>query len=251
MHAQPALPNGVFETFRLWNGEPVAWHLHRERLLGGAALLGATLPDSLFDAAFREIAYKWEALGQPEHARARLKVRCVPAIAVALEVTPLHHSLLQAPSETLNIGLIETDHLLETPYCWYKTLERTAYNAAQAWAEANGFDDALLLHNGYVADSARSNVIIVNQHEQAIVPPPESRRLPGTALKRVIAGLNTLGYSVTETPITVAELQQARIVLLTNAIRGVEHVRTVGTTELRYTASDAEWVNAVRVASFA
>jgi branched-subunit amino acid aminotransferase/4-amino-4-deoxychorismate lyase len=251
MNTQPSLPAGVFESFRLWMGKPVAWHLHQQRMLAGAHLLNTELPERLFSSALREVDYKWAQLGQPEHARARVKVRCVPSVAVAVAVEALTYSLLEDSPERLHVGLHQpATPLLPSPLCWHKTLARAAYDEATAWGQAHGLDDVLLVANGVVADSTRSNVIFLLPDGRLVTPAPNSGRLAGTALARVREALHQLGHVVYEEPVPVPVALNANAVLLTNAVRGLQWAQQLEGRSIPLSEDRRAWLQQVRAAAF-
>ncbi|MFC5992871.1 aminotransferase class IV [Pseudonocardia hispaniensis] len=89
---------------------------------------------------------------------------------------------------------------------------------------------------GLLLESTRSNVAVVRDGIVA-TPPLDGRILPGTARQAMLAALEAKGARHEVRAVHLAELGAAEGVLLTNAIRGVQWVRSVEGVA-RFTAPD-------------
>jgi branched-chain amino acid aminotransferase len=102
-------------------------------------------------------------------------------------------------------------------------------NSALAKIEAKevGFDEALMLdYRGVVSEGTGENIFIVRDDE-ILTPPLYSSVLPGITRKTVIKLATDLGYKVTESEITLADVYMADEVFLTGTAAEITPVINV------------------------
>ncbi|MCO5233710.1 MAG: aminotransferase class IV [Chitinophagales bacterium] len=108
----------------------------------------------------------------------------------------------------------------EKRYPWNaKILDRTFYFQASNWASANGYDDAIILNEyGHVVETTIFNIYILKEN---IIYTPPLMDMPVKGVFRSWLMSNTV-FPLIEKPILVDELYDADIILLTNALRGIQ-----------------------------
>jgi branched-subunit amino acid aminotransferase/4-amino-4-deoxychorismate lyase len=76
--------------------------------------------------------------------------------------------------------------------------------------------------DGFVLESARANVFMVDSRSAVLTPPHDGRILPGITATRVVALARELGFEARAEPIDLARLTHASEVFVTGALGGVE-----------------------------
>jgi len=215
--------DGLFETIRLYSGEPFRWEQHMARLRQGADFLGLRLPfpaDVLLAAA-RELVVRnslpesllrltiSRGVGvrgySPKGAdRPTLAMSLHPATASDPE-NPLHWRLI-----TSSLRVPAGDLLAN-----FKTCNKLPQVLARAEAESRGADEALLLNtNGEVAEAASSNVFWLDG-DTICTTPLDAGILAGVTRAFVIELCGELGWPVEARRIQPAELREVDAVFLT------------------------------------
>jgi branched-subunit amino acid aminotransferase/4-amino-4-deoxychorismate lyase len=223
---------GVFETLRVYGGQPFQWDRHMERLVLSAAELGFPVPPA--PSRLRHgLAQVLAAEGMSD-AVARVTVtRGVPGgrptrTGAWVEAEPLHARLWKGTrsGEAHLIFSKRTFH--PGPLARYKTTSRLAYSLAREEVRAAAADEALLCaEGGEVLEGAVSNVFAVTRG--TIATPPLSRGiLPGIVRAWVLATCETLGLTVREAVLQREALLEADEIFLTNSVQEVVPVSRIG-----------------------
>lgn len=233
------LADGVFETVRVYGGEPFRLGRHFARMGEGAALLGIPLPPqlealahgTLADARSRGLR---DAVLRVTVTRGPGGPGLVPHLAprterprptVVVSVSPL-------PSFTHHGGV--SAHIVagrrneHARISGVKTLAYAELVVAAAEARAAGADDALLLDTeGHVSTAASSNVFAW-LGETLVTPPPGCGILPGITRAAVLELAASLGIAAAERPLGRDELFAAREAFLTSSVREIAPLVRVG-----------------------
>ena len=201
-------PVTLLETMR-WEPGRGIWlrDRHMNRLRSSARYLGMTL---------REVAIAdlLEGLSGDEPLRVRLLV-CGDG-SVSIDTSPL------APG-SLVVGLAIDDRPIDrTDYLRYhKTTRREAYE--QATARHPAADDVVLVNErGEAVETTIAN-LVARMGDAWVTPPIESGCLPGTYREELIDR-----GTLSERPISVAELMAADEVAVVNSVRGWRTAKLVG-----------------------
>jgi branched-subunit amino acid aminotransferase/4-amino-4-deoxychorismate lyase len=188
--------DGLFETFRTWNGVAVTVEQHLDRLRASAREL--RLPVGSID-----VQPAIAAAGGGDHRVKVIVTRGGPTIVTV-------EALLDIPPE---LSAAVVDYPLPRRRAGHKTL---AY--LDSWIAkdlATPADEAIRLDaDGFVAEGAMSNVFIVDGGI-AYTPPLGTGVLPGITRARVIA------IGGRERRFSVDELRAAAEIFVTSAVRGV------------------------------
>jgi para-aminobenzoate synthetase/4-amino-4-deoxychorismate lyase len=200
---------GVFETLLIAAGRPLALPAHLARLAHSVNVLyGRALGPCLGDE-LREAARGLD--------RARLRVDVVPRVGdlqTQIKVTELARRRVPVRLRPTSLpgGL--------GPNKW---IDRRLLDAL-------GYSDAeplLCDLDGFVLESARASVFMVDARSTVLTPPPDGRILPGITATRVVALARQLGFAARAEPIDLARLTHASEVFVTGALGGVEPAQLV------------------------
>lgn len=226
---------GLFETLRVYGGQPFDWNRHLERLVLGAALLGFPVPsapgrlrhalaqvlahEGLSDAVARLTVTRGIAGGRPTRTGAWVEVTPLAgrrwagtrngAASVVISRRPFHPGALGA----------------------YKTTSRLAYDLATEEARMHGADETLLLGADQLYEGAVSSVFVMKNGEIR-TPPLALGILPGIVRRRVMEMGERIGLSIREAAIMRADLEQADEIFVTNSVQEVVPVARCAEREL-------------------
>lgn len=227
--------DGLFETMKIVNGKIGLEALHIERLMKGIALLkielpGLFTPEKLVSEALQlAVKNKATALG-----RVRLSVfrgngglyDAGRTLQYLIECWPLPESFLQLNQNGLEIGVFPDACKSIDPYSGLKTANFLPYTMASIFAKEQKLNDCLVLNTaGTIADSTIANLFIYTG-DRFLTPGPAQGAVGGVMRSYLINEMRASGYTVEEAPVTIAELEKAKEVFLTNAIHGIKWVRT-------------------------
>ena len=221
---------GVFETLVAYEGEPFAFALHHERLLGSARAYGLAVPaaDELL-AACRAVL----AANQP-CARARVRV------TVTGGETPMGTGLLggrptvlvaAAPAPAITgparMALVPWTRNERGALAGVKSTSYGENLIALAEARRRGADEALFLNNhGHVSEGAVSNIWFA-AGGRLHTPGLDSGCLAGVTRHLVLQCCAALGREVEQSPQPLDALLAADEVFLTSSLREVQAVAAI------------------------
>lgn len=227
---------GLFETMRSYGGKIFLLERHIQRLLDGAAVIGlgglpsaaglaqacdATLKaNDVLDARLRLAVSRGEAEsfsgggGQPT-----LMVTARPYV-------PPPPGAYQRGYRTLVSSL---RHCSRSPLAGLKSANYLLSVLAKREADAAGLDEALLLNErGAIAEGSISNVFFA-AGSRLVTPPLDSGILPGITRRAVLELGDSLGISVAEREVGLADIGQFGEAFLTNSL--MEIMPLVGVKE--------------------
>ena len=207
---------GLFETILVRESIPQNIGLHLDRLAHSAQALG--IPLTLSDAK-KMIAIACENCHIETEYRLRLDLDCAGQLSFQIApLLPLTHSvkifwardILPDPSHgTLYSGNFLLKH---------KVSNRNIYDQAWKIAEGlGGFDGIFINEQGFVTEGGRSSVFI-KSGENWLTPPVSAGLLPGV-MRSIV--LKDPQWNAHEANITIHDLQHAREIMLSNALRGL------------------------------
>jgi len=228
---------GVFETLLVVNGRPVAPERHLARLAASArALYGVGLPREL------DAQLAGAAVG---HALARLRIElvahgAVPATvsvgAVAIDPTAVRPTSEAALVSVAVVGGAGPHKLIDRS--WLGQID------ALAGPEVRPL---LVTRGGALLETTRANVLLLRGGELA-TPPLDGSILAGTVRAALLEHAARLGITASEVPLTLAELEQADIVLLSGSVKLLELARLNGgrrSAEVATRLGEALWEDLV------
>jgi branched-chain amino acid aminotransferase len=221
--------DGLFETVRVFDGQPFRWEQHLERFERGAQFLRIGLP--LPPAALRGFAGELIARNGLTDALLRL--------TLSRGVGRRGYSPRGAEQPSLNMSLHPAPLLdLENPPRWrlvtstlrlpagdplaqFKTCNKLPQILARAEADRAGADEALLLNtDGHVIESSSANLFWLADGAVCMAP-LTSGALPGVTRAVVLELCPALGLKVRQTSITPEGLLRAEGVFLSLSSVGI------------------------------
>lgn len=222
---------GLFETLRIYRGEPFDWERHMERLVLSAAELGFPVPPS--PARLREALGELLRAEGLEEAVARITVtRGVPGgrpvkTGAWIEAEPAAGRLWKGARDGQARAIFSKRPFHPGALGRYKTTSRIVYALAREEARASGADETLLWsESGEVLEGATSNLFVVAGGE-VLTPPVARGILPGIVRAWVLTACGRLGLRARETAIPRDTLGKADEVFLTNSVQEIVPVSVV------------------------
>ena len=222
---------GIFETLRVYRGEPFDWERHMERLVLSAAELGFPVPPS--PDRLREALGELLRAESLEEAVARITVtRGVPGgrpvkTGAWIEAEPAGGRLWRGARDGQARAILSKRPFHPGALGRYKTTSRIVYALAREEARAAGADETLLAsESGEVLEGATSNLFVVAGGE-VLTPPLARGILPGIVRAWVLSACGTLGLRAREAAIPRGALGEADEIFLTNSVQEVVPVSVV------------------------
>jgi branched-chain amino acid aminotransferase len=226
--------DGLFETIHIREGKLLFLADHLERLIQGMKILhlewGLGSFQQVIERHLDEIAGNNHKL----NARVRLTVfregdgyyqpnteKC----SWHLSVLPIPYNKTWPSDFVQSITIWKDQHKMSGSLSSLKTLNGLIYIQASIGAGRHGTDDALILNeHGRITESANSNIFLVKGNH-IITPNLSEGCLEGVMRKNVLKLLKNESIPVEEGQITIAELNNADEVFLTNVITGIRPVK--------------------------
>lgn len=202
----------LIETM-LWEKEFPFLALHLDRLEASS---------SYFDFAFdgEAVLSRLSGLSRifKDGTRQRVRLR----MSADGELT-LEHSELQNGPDFLRVRLSQQHTASGDVFLRHKTTQRALYERELAAARADGFDEVLFRNEkGEITEGAISN-LFVEREGKMMTPPLGCGVLPGIFRRHLLE----IRPDAKERVLTLADLESADAVFLTNSVRGLRRVKTL------------------------
>ncbi len=244
--------DGLFETLRLYHGRPFGWARHMARLRRGAQQLELALP--LDPVALRRWVDELVRENQMPNAVLRLTVsRGVGSRGDSPKgagpptlVMSLHPAPVLDPADPPCWRLMRSAFRLPAgdAFAATKHSSRLIQVLARAEAEANGFDDALLLNTGgEIAETTSSNLFWIGRGSVG-TPPLSSGALDGVTRGVVLELCAELRLPVEEKDLPFDTLKRADGLFLTQSAWEIVSVHSID----REPAGSSALVDRIRAA---
>ena len=226
--------DGLFETIRVMNGKLLFLHAHYERLARGLDLLR-------IDKSNLATVYKLDSLvaellkvsGVDESARVRVHLwrngggLYTPeenTMSYLVEVSEIAENQYVLNEKGLKIGLYDTYNDCKSMLA-SKTASSLPYILASLHKKEQSLDDVLLVsENGNIVEATSSNVFCILNNE--ILTPPLSSGCIDGVFRRQLLNLNDV--IIRETEISREMLSESSEVFITNVIKGIQWIETIG-----------------------
>jgi branched-chain amino acid aminotransferase len=228
--------DGLFESLPWDSGRLFRWREHWDRLSCGARFLGIRIDwdEAQVRTGIRAITASMESpqatvrlhlsrgVGprgySPRGADApRLIVTVHPAPAMPLGGWP---ALALKTCRTFAVATGD-------PLATYKSANKLLNVLARAEAEAQGFDEALLVNTGGMVTESSSGNVFWWEEDSLHTPPLSAGVLPGVTRGAVLDCARELGWTVTETAALPSRLGTSQGIFLTFSTRGLVPVRVL------------------------
>jgi para-aminobenzoate synthetase component I len=233
--------HGFFETIRVDQGRAPLLDDHLARFNATwRALMPSAPPDVTWEAVIAQVV----TANRLQDGCAAVKLLATRGSRAA---APWDHTLLVtarsythrlAGKKQTGLGLGTYPHARQTPLADHKTLNYLYYLRAGQWAQANGFDEALILNpDGTVSETNTASLLIIHAHQ--VIRPTSAAVLPGVMAAAACRQLAAWGYAIVQRPVRPAELLSADQLLAANALMGA--VPVVGVDGTRRPGGDDLW----------
>ncbi len=194
----------IFETMKCENGIIHLLNQHLNRLCKTAEFFG-------FNYNLSNI--KTKINNSLKNGRVRLSVTQNGNIIIK------HSAIEPQISDKICVSKIIVDN--DNIFLRYKTTNREIYNLEYKKYYDLGFVDTVFINkNGYISEGSRHNIFVKNQANQLITPFVKDGALNGIYRDKIIHELGVL-----ERHITLADLENASEIFLSNAVYGLFKVR--------------------------
>ena len=207
---------GVFETMLGLDGVVLDTALHLKRLRAGLKVLGIK-PPTIDPLVLKKVLEG----NQLSYGRVRLMV---------WEAGEQLHVMVAAFARSIphkrkyRVCLIKTKRVANERMSNVKSLDYELFAQAFAHAQAQGFDEALLINRrGHIFEASRANVFWMKD-KVLFTPPLSSGCLNGITRQQVIKQAQNLKISVKESNLTPQILKTADAAFLTNSLLGIKPI---------------------------
>jgi branched-chain amino acid aminotransferase len=229
---------GLFETMLVQNGSLQLAAYHWQRLFDGLKQLCFDVP-KLFTPAYleAEVLRTVQKNKLEQLCRVRLQVYAgsggileeqTPKPQFLIECFEVTEDIIRLNDNGLTVGIATGLQKRIDSLANLKTSSAIVYALAGQQAKQNKWNDVLLCNTqGNIIESIIANIWWVK--DDIIYTPPLSEGcIAGVMRRHLLDVLPKKGFDVKEQALNVDELQQADAVFLTNAIRRIKWVRSVG-----------------------
>ena len=233
--------DGLFETIRIFNGQPFCWQQHLERLQRGSKFLKIKLPC----ASKRLRAFADRLVGRNKMPDSLLRLTLSRGVGMR------GYSLQNANQPTLVMTLHPAPKMdLKNPPRWklmtssfqlpaneplaqFKTCNKLPQILARAEADATGADEALLLNtDGFVVEGASSNLFWI-EREVAFTPALAAGILAGVTRATVLEICRKLKISVREKNVRPKDLVRADGICLSLSSFGIVEAKSLNRNKIK------------------
>jgi branched-chain amino acid aminotransferase len=224
--------DGCFETMKVYQGQILMADLHFERLMTSMNRLHFDLPPHFTREYFiRLITELCTRNGVSRLARVRLTIFrssggfYEPTDNTAnfiIQCGELSRRIFELNENGLSVDVFPDARKSSDKLSSIKSNNCLAYVMAAMFARQQMLDEAILLnHQGRVADTTNANIFIV-RNQRIITPPLSEGGVCGVMRKYLLKA--DLPFRIEEYPLTIADLENADEIFLTNAIYGIRWI---------------------------
>ncbi len=216
---------GVFETMLGLDGEILDVALHLARLRRGLKALKMKLP-SIHPSVLKEVLHR----NHLPCARVRLMV-WLEGQQTHVMIAALSYK--NSDQKEYRVCLFKTDRAANDRLADVKSLDYGLFALAFAQAQAQGFDEALLLNRrNYIFEASRANIFWIKDRI-LFTPPLSSGCLKGITRGQILREARRLKVPVKERNLTPDMLTKADAAFLTNSLIGIKPIALVKSKRLR------------------
>ncbi|MEN9598061.1 MAG: hypothetical protein RL596_372 [Bacteroidota bacterium] len=232
--------DGFFETIR-WEGDTaLLWHYHVERFFDSLRKLSFEVPTHWNDAFLRDaIARIVKKNGHDVAARVRCTVfRGEGGLYDAnnnqphllIQTWPLQNTGFTLNANGLDICIYRNSVKAADNFSALKTNSALPYVLAATYAKKHKCNDSILLNQwNRVTDTSIANIFYIDKKNIIYTPSLSEGCVSGVMRKYIIEKLEKIGLTLIEQPVSTADLASASGVFLTNAVRGIQWVKSLDT----------------------
>lgn len=226
--------DGIFETIRCHNGNPLLFEAHYFRLMAGMRILRMDIPESFtpefIEDSIKELIAK-NHKGQ-EHTRVRFTVWRKQGGFYTPTNNSVEYSMMTSTlpgsftnDEFREVELFKDHYVLSGLLSTLKSNNKIVNVLAGRYAQENDYQDMLLLNEKKMITEGISGNLFLRSGNKVKTPPVLDGCLNGLMREQVIQQLKRmLNYEIVEETITPFELQRADELFTTNVIKGVQSI---------------------------
>lgn len=226
--------DGLFETLKIENGQILLEGYHFDRLFGGLALLKFDIPKWFSKEKLEQgILHLLQKNGCEKLARVRLSVFRGngglydedKGMQYIIECWPLNDSVNKLNENGLVIDVYPDAAKSCDTFSNLKSANFLPYSMAALYAKKNKLNDCLVLNTaGRIADATIANLFIIK--EDVIISPALNEGCVSGVMRRyLLSRMRDEGHDIREAAVSVADVENAGEIFLTNAINGIRWVR--------------------------
>jgi branched-chain amino acid aminotransferase len=233
--------DGLFETIRVVDGSVHLIDIHYKRLMAGCENLKFKVAKEYTEKYFNDLIIDLCSEKKiSDNARVRLSFfrteggYYAPTSNKAefiIEAEDMKVKGYPLKPEGLKVDLYTA---LEKPtnlFSTYKTSNSLMYVLASIYKKEHGLDDCFLMNSkSRIVETIDSNIFIVKNGEIS-TPPTTEGCIGGVMREYIISVMENNGIRYTKTPISIEDLFTADEIFVTNAIIGVQFVKSYKTKE--------------------
>jgi branched-chain amino acid aminotransferase len=225
--------DGLFETMKMADGKIQLAPYHFERLFSGLSLLKFEIP-KLFTA--EKLQQDILALCRKNECEKLARIRLSVSgghgglydenryLQYLVECWPLNGSVNQLNENGLVIDIYPDARKACDPFSNIKSASFLPYTMAALHAKENKLNDCLVMNtHDRVCDSTIANLFWIKD-ATVFTPALNEGCVAGVMRRHLIGKLREAKYNVQETMATVADIENADEIFLTNAINGIRWV---------------------------
>lgn len=227
--------DSLFETIRLNRGDLALFEYHADRLFKGLRALGFEVQTQFDQQFLKESILKLAHInGITEYGRVRLTMfrkegsdGTVTSLADwIIECSPLPGHYQQLNEDGYDIDIEYKNTKGKGPLANIKSGNYLLYILAAQRARELQVNECLVLNSdGRIADSSVFNVFIIRD-QKLYTPSLDESPVAGVMRRHIISHFQQLGNPVREGSISIADLEGADEVFLTNALFGIRWVKS-------------------------
>lgn len=233
-----AYGDGVFRTMRIWNGLPVSWPFHYQKLVADCAAIGIVCPSAEVLMADLQRLFEEELLSQSGCWVAKIIITrgegergyAPPTITVPTRILikssyPQYADALYGEGAKLHV--CETRLARQVKLAGVKHLNRLENVLARMeWRDESIFDGLLLDDDDNVIEATMSN-IFVRFGNTLMTPDLRACGVAGITRQRILGLGRVLDLSIIIEPISLQRLMQSDEIILCNSLYGAFQVKQI------------------------
>jgi D-alanine transaminase len=231
--------DGVYEVILLYKNKIIDFENHIARLFASLAMIKID-NFTLSIAEIKEIVLSLFLQNNLETGYVYLQVtRGVAARTQHLPQNNLPTFIATVSPLTSNIGeeklkslKVMTDIDMRWNYCNVKAIGLLASSLAKQKAQDLGFDDVVLVRDGFITEGSFSNLFIVDDNGAIITRDADNYILSGITRERLIKLAVANNFTLIERKFTVDELISAKEAFLTSSTLGIRPIIAVDNKQI-------------------
>lgn len=233
--------DGVFRTMRVYNGLPVSWPFHYQKLVADCAAIGIVCPSAeLLMADFQKL-FEEELFSEHRNQVAKIIVTrgegergyAPPVITVPTRVlikSNMPHYAATYYEQGVQLRICDIRLSAQPKLAGIKHLNRLENVLARMeWRDEAIFDGLLMDAQGQVIECTMSN-IFVRTGRQLMTPELSQCGVAGITRQRILGLGKLLALDISTCNISLAQLLQADEVIICNSLYGAFQVVKINDT---------------------